>query len=131
MGRPFSVIGFTVFFTAAILFDMKTGVTATAFAAFTVALVIALFSEKARKIKFIPVALASGAVACLLLLSAEMMIYRPALEYDGKNCDIKAVLTSECEERYGNYYYEAKALTVNGEESGLKFRFTFSKTIES
>lgn len=131
MGRPFSVIGFTVFFTAAILFDMKTGVTAAAFAAFTVALVIALFSEKARKIKFIPVAFASGAVACLLLLSAEMLIYRPALEYDGKNCDIKAVLTSECEERYGNYYYEAKALTVNGEESGLKFRFTFSKPIEA
>lgn len=131
MARPFSVIGFTVFFTAAILFDMKTGVTASVFGAFTVALVIALFSEKARSIKIIPVVAASGALACLLLLGAEKLIYQPAVEYDGKNCDIKAVLTSECEERYGNYYCEAKALTVNGEESGMKFRFTFSKPIEA
>lgn len=131
MARPFSVIGFTVFFTVAVLFDMKTGVTVAAFAAFTVALVIALFSEKLRNGRIIPVIAASGAVACLLLITSEFLLYLPSLEYDGEKCEVKAVLTSECEERYGNYYYEAKALEINGEESGLKFRFTFSKPIEA
>ena len=48
MKRPFAVIGFTVFLTIAFLFDKETGVTAAAFAAFTVALVVALFSKKLR-----------------------------------------------------------------------------------
>ena len=131
MARPFSIIGFTLFFVIAILFDMKTGVTVAALAVFTVALVIALFSDKARNGKIIPAIAASGVIACVLLLSAEYFYYQPALEYNGKNCDVKAVITSECEERYGNYYYEAKALTINGEESGIKFRFTFSQPAEA
>lgn len=131
MPRPFAVIGFTVFFTIAVLYDTKTGVTAAVLAAFTVALVIALFSEKERNAKIIPAIAASGAIACVLLLTAEMFVYQPALSYDGIECEIKAVLTSECEERYGNYYYEAECITVDGEENGLKLRFTFSAPIEA
>ncbi len=131
MPRPFAVIGFTVFFTIAILYDVNTGVTAAVLAAFTVALVIALFSEKARNAKIIPAIAASGAIACVLLLTAEMYVYQPALSYDGKDCKIKAVLTSECEERYGNYYYEAECITVDGKENDLKLRFTFSAPIEA
>lgn len=131
MPRPFAVIGFTVFFTIAVLYDMKTGVTAAVLAAFTVALVVALFSEKARNAKIIPAIAASGVIACVLLLAAEMLVYQPALSYNGKSCEIKAVLTSECEERYGNYYCEAKALNIDGEETGLKIRFTFSAPIEA
>ena len=48
MKRPFAVIGFTVFLTIAFLFDKETGVTAAVLAAFTVALVVALFSKKLR-----------------------------------------------------------------------------------
>ena len=52
MKRPFAVIGFTMFFTIAFLFDKETGVTAAALAVFAVALVVALFSKKIKESKF-------------------------------------------------------------------------------
>ena len=131
MPRPFAVIGFTVFITIALLYDMKTGVTAAVLAAYTVALVVTLFIDRTRKSKLLPCISAAGAIACALLLCAEMFTYQPALSYDGSICEIKAVITDECEENYGNYYYEAKAVAVDGEETDLKLRFVFSSAPEA
>lgn len=131
MPRPFAVIGFTVFITAAMLYDMKTGVTVAVLAAFTVALVVTLFAKNTKSKKMLTCIFAVGAITCALLLGEEMFTYAPAVAFDGKECDTKAVLTSECEEKYGNYYYEAKALSLNGEESGMKIKLVFSSAPEA
>ncbi len=126
MPRPFAVIGFTVFFTLALLYNTQTGVTAAALAAYAAALVVTLFIGKARKQRVLPCAFASGAVACVLLLCNINFMYLPAISYSGKICDMTAVLISEPELEYGNYYYTAKATEIDGEKVDLKLRLTFS-----
>lgn len=126
MPRPFAVIGFTVFFTIALLYNTETGVTAAALAAYAVALVVALFAERARRERVLPCAFASGALACVLLLANTCFSYLPAAAYSGKTCEITAVLTSEAELEYGNYYYTARTTHIDGEEADLKLRLTFS-----
>lgn len=126
MPRPFAVIGFTVFFTTALLYNTETGVTAAAMAAYAVALVVALFIGEARKQRVLPCAFASGALACALLLANINFSYLPAAAYDGKTCEMTAVLTSEPELEYGNCYYTARATQIDGESVDLKLRLTFS-----
>lgn len=126
MPRPFAVIGFTVFFTIALLYNMETGVTAAVCAAYAVALVVALFIGEARKQRVLPCAFASGALACVLLLANISFSYLPAAAYDGKTCEMTAVLTSEAELEYGNFYYTARATQIDGESVDLKLRLTFS-----
>ena len=132
MVRPFAVIGFTVFFTTAILFKFETGVTVTAFAVFTVALVVSLFIKSVRKHGFLPCFFSSGAIACVFLLCAVNFTYLPALAYDGMmNCAVKAELTSQPETEYGNYYYEAHAVSINGKDADVKIRLVFSTPPEA
>lgn len=126
MKRPFAVIGFTVFFTIALLIDTETGVTAAALIAYAAALVIALLIRRVREQRVFPCAFASGAVACALLLATVNFLYLPAASLNGKTCDMTAVLTSEPEIEYGNYYYTAKASSIDGEAVDLKLRLTFS-----
>ncbi len=132
MSRPYTVIGFTLFFVTALLFRFEIGVTVTALAVFTVALVVCLFIRNVRKNGLLPTVFASGAVACILLICETMFIYNPALEFDGKNnCEIKAELIGLPEIRYGNYYCTAKAFSVNGEEADVKIRLVFSSPPEA
>ena len=108
MIRPFAVIGFTAFFTIAILFNYETGVTVFALAAYTAALVVSIFIKNIRKRRTFPCAFAAGALACALLLCSDLFVYQPAMAYSGKTCAVSAVLTDNPELRYGNYYYKAK-----------------------
>ncbi len=126
MPRPFAVIGFTVFFTISLLYNTETGVTAAALAAYAVALVVALFAKSERRARVLPCAFASGALACILLIANTSFLYHPATAYAGKTCDITAVLTSEAELEYGNFYYTARATQIDGEAVNLKLRLTFS-----
>ncbi len=126
MPRPFAVIGFTVFFTIAMLYKFKTGVTIAALAVFTVALVLALLIKNIRQNRVVPCSLASAVFACVLLLSSVIFSYTPAVSYNGKTCDISAVLISEPEYEYGNCYYLARASQIDNENVDLKLRLTFS-----
>lgn len=132
MKRPFAVIGLTIFFVTAFLFEFETGVTVTAFAVFTVALVVSLLFRAIRKHRFLPTFFASGAIACALLFGSINFLYLPVLNYDGRmNCDVKAELISLPEYNYGNCYYEARAVSVNGEETDFKVRLVFSTPPEA
>ena len=131
MIRPFAVIGFTAFFTIAVLFNYETGVTVFALAAYTAALVVSTLIKNIRKRRTFPCAFAAGALACALLLCSDLFVYQPAMAYSGKTCAVSAVLTDNPELRYGNYYYKAKTLTVDGEKTDLKLRLSFSTPLES
>ncbi len=126
MPRPFAVIGFTVFFTIALLYKFKTGVTVAALAVFTAALVLALLIKSVRKSRVIPCSLASAVMACVLLLASIEFSYLPAVSYNGKTCDVYAVLISEPEYEYGNCYYIARATKIDSEDVDIKLRLTFS-----
>lgn len=131
MARPFAVIGFTVFLVISLLFDCDTGVTVAAFVAFTAALVVTLFIGRVRERGVLPCIFLSAAVACALLLCTEQLVYLPTLAYSGKTCEMSALLTDSPQTEYGNYYYEAKAVSIDGEPSDFKLRFVFSEPIEA
>ncbi len=126
MSRPFAAIGFTVFFTIALLFKFSSGVTVAALIVFSVALVVALLNKSLRNGRVVPVSAASAVLACLILLMNIDFLYTPAISYKGKTCDISAVLTSEPEFEYGNCYYIAEITQIDSEDVDLKIRLVFS-----
>ena len=126
MPRPFAVIGFTVFFTIAILFNSDIGVTAGFIVVFAVALIVSLIIPSSRKQRVIPCALASAFLACILLVSENIICYQPAVDYAGKTCKISARLTDYPEFKYGNYYYDAETVEINGTDEEHKLRLVFS-----
>lgn len=126
MPRPFAVIGFTVFFTIALLYNSDAGAITGALVAFAIALVISLFITEARSGKVLPCALASGFLACVILLAELNFYYIPAVNYSGKTCNVSAVLKDYPEYLYGNYYYDAEACEIDGEKTELKLRLVFS-----
>ncbi len=126
MKRPFAVIGFTVFFTGAFLFDKETGVTAAALAVFAVALVVALFSKKIREAQIMPLCAASGAVTCVLLIVTNTFVLAPAVAYAGGEHHLKAQITDEVSIQYGKYYFDATSVTVDGESVKTDLRLVFS-----
>lgn len=126
MKRPFAVIGFTVFFTIAFLFDKETGVTAAALAVFAVALVVALFSKKIRESKFMLLCPASGAVACVMLIVVNTFVFIPAAVYAGGEYRLKAQIKDEVSVKYGKYYFDATSVEIDGEEVKADLRLVFS-----
>lgn len=131
MARPFAVAGFTVFFTIVLLFGCETGVTKAVLICSTVALVIALFLEKLRRIKQIPVTLVSISLSCLLLVVSTNFLYLPLVSYDGQTHYMKARLTGDVEEEYGNYYYNAESFEIGGEEVEADVRLVFNFPLEA
>ncbi len=125
MNRPFAVAGFTVFFIIGLFFDAETEATQAAFICFAVALVIALFVAKLRRIRQLPVALASGALAMAMLISATNYIYLPLAGYDGKTLHLKATLTDNGEYEYGRYYFTAESVEIGGETVEADVRLVF------
>lgn len=126
MPRPFAVTGFTVLFVISLLFNSDAGAITAILCVFAVALVISVFITEARKNRVLPCAFASGVIACILLLAELNFYYLPAVDYAGKTCRASVMLTDYHEFNYGNYYYDAKALTINGEKADLKMRLVFS-----
>ena len=126
MSRPFAVIGFTVFFTIALLFKFDIGVTVAALAVFTVALIVGLFFNSFRKNSIFVCSVLSVIISCILLLGTNYFLYLPAVSYSGKTCNIVAELVSEPEYEYGNCYFTAKIKEIDGQTVDLKSRLVFS-----
>ena len=131
MSRPFAVIGFTVFLIAGLLYNKETGVTAVAFAVYAAALVVTLFIRKIREQRYLTCAFASGAVICALLLSSTVFLFQPVTALSGSVHGIKAVITSDPQLSYGNYYFTANATEIDGEKADVKLRLTFSSPPEA
>lgn len=129
--RPFALIGFTVFFTLSILYELQTGATVAAFAVFSAALVVTLLIRKIRKAKVFTVAAVSGLLSCVLLICSNCFVYQPIASLAGRTCDLTAVITSEAEMNYGNYYYDAKVTEIDGRTADFGIRLTFSTPPEA
>ncbi len=130
MKRPFAVIGFTVFLTVAILFDKKIGVTVGALIAFAVALVIGLLIKSAREGRVVPLCMASGVVACAVILATNLLYVRPFVSFANGVYPLKAQITSEVTPQYGKFYCTAKTVSINGAEVSEDIRLVFSTAPE-
>ncbi len=126
MSRPFAVIGFTVFFTIALLFKFDIGVTVAALAVFSVALISGFLIKSLRNNGTFICSVLSVVLSCLLLLGTNEFLYVPAVSYNGKTCNIIAELISEPEYEYGNCYYTARIKEIDYDEVDLKARLVFS-----
>lgn len=131
MPRPFALIGFTVFFTLSILYELQTGATVAALAVFSAALVVTLLIKKIRKAKVFTVAAVSGLLSCVLLICSNIFIYQPVASFAGRTCELNAVITSEAEMNYGNYYYDARVTEIDGQKADFGIRLTFSTPPEA
>ncbi len=132
MKRPFAVIGFTLFFTIAILFKLEIGVAIVLFFVFIAALIMSLLFKNIRKNGLLPTVFSSGAIACVLLICSNYFVYLPVLSFDGrKNCAIKAEITDLPKIEYGNYYYNTRVISVDGEKTDMKVRLSFSTPPEA
>ena len=127
MPRSFAVAGFTAFFTVAVLSSSETGVMIYALIAYIIALVVALLIKELRNGKVFPFSMACGAMSCVLLICFNVFVYEPVIAYDGKTAQITARLTSSPQERYGNTYYQAQTVTVNGVETDINLRLSFNR----
>lgn len=126
MPRPFAVIGFTVFFTIAVLFNSDIGAAVGVLVTYAVALIVSLVFKESREQRVLPCAFASGMLACILLITEISFYYQPSVEYGGKTCHTVVQLTDYPEFSYGNYYYDAKTVEIGGEKVEHKLRLVFS-----
>ncbi len=95
---------------------------------FAVALVIALFSKKIRETGILPLCTASGAIACVLLIATNTFFLEPTVSYAGGEYRLKAQVTDEVSVRYGNYYFDATSVEIDGEKVKTDLRLVFSSS---
>ena len=130
MSRPFAVIGFTALGTLALLFFLPEWAAYPVLAAAALGLTLCLLLRKPGSDPTLPAAFASATLACALLLTQLALSYYPALEHIGENLDIDARVVSNAEAKYGRYYYQLQALTINGEAKHLKLRLSSPYAID-
>ena len=130
MKRPFAVIGITVFAVLAVLGGAGDAAVLTGLVLFTSALLISVVVKSIRRQSVFPVAFASAAVACLILICTNELVYYPALKLADTQADARILITGEPEIRYGNCYYDATATEIDGEKAKVKIRLVFSSSPE-
>jgi len=120
MSRPFAVIGFSMLFSLIMLFFLPEWFIYPALGVFALGLVIALVLRRKTAIT----AMASGLLAALALLAQLNVVYYPALEHVGENVQVRAVVISNPEGRFGRYVYQLRAMSIDGQPVNLRLRFT-------
>ncbi len=126
MPRPFALIGLTVFFVLAVLYNAPSLTVLIVFLSAVTALLLSVVIRNIRRQPAIPVALAGAAVACLMLILVNEFYYYPQLKLAGSTHDAKIVVTDFPEYNYGKYYYKAKAVETDGEKCNIGLRLMFN-----
>ena len=130
MPRPYAVIGLTLFAVSAVLYNASGTAVIVALAIFAALFALSLIVRTLREGRVFPVALASAAIACVILTVNNEFFFFPQLKTAGETHDITAVITSDVKCEYGNYYYEGRLLSSDGEKRSAKVRFAFSSMPE-
>ncbi len=131
MPRPFAVIGITVFLVLMVLSGVSSKLVLIAGAVFTAALLACLMLKRLRGQTVFPVAFASAAVACILLLCVNEFYYYPLLKIAGNTYHADVLITDECEKKYGNCYYKGRVVSADGEKIRANVTLCFSSGLEA
>lgn len=127
MARPFTVIGFTMFFTLALVFELGQKAAVVILSAAAAAFVFSLFFESVRRDFVIPTACIAAAVAVLLSFAASSVPVEASERFCESAHTVKASVVSLEERRGERYYTQIKTSEIDGEEYKLNIRLS-SKT---
>ncbi|MBQ6381203.1 MAG: ComEC/Rec2 family competence protein [Clostridia bacterium] len=114
MGRPFAIIGLSMF---ASLFFIGTLGILFAYILFGIAacvLAVMLCIKKLRAYKAVLLAAAAVMVACVLHSGAYYLSYKPCLQYMDKTVSVRAKVKDFPEYQYDTYYVEAEVEEIGG-----------------
>ncbi|MCR5151199.1 MAG: ComEC/Rec2 family competence protein [Clostridiales bacterium] len=131
MPRPFTVIGLTVFFACALLYDKSSKVIVICLAVFTIALAVCFFMKKLRNNRVLQAALISCCVSCILLFGYNTFYYEPVVSLCSHECEISAVISEKYEEKHGSHYYIIKVNSVNNEKADFNARLKLNKPLDA
>ncbi len=127
MARPFTVIGFTIFFTLTLIFELGQKAAVVILSAAAAAFVFSLFFESVRRDFVIPTACIAAAVAVLLSCAASSVHVEASERFCESAHTVKASVVSLEERRGERYYTQIKTSEIDGEEYKLNIRLS-SKT---
>lgn len=130
MGRPFAIIGFTMF--ATLFFIGFIGYTAALVIApiCIVLLVLFLGFKKLRQNRAMILAFVSSLLAAALFIISYNVNYLPVMKYSDKELNFTGTLSDYPDFKYERYYYEIKVQTVNGRKvKPFNLRVSFDEPI--
>ena len=124
MARPFAVVGFSMLLTLAALFFLPEWAVFAALILCAAGFAAALLLRKQNGSSAWPAALGASMLACVLLLIQLGTVYYPTIAQTGDALDIRAQITGNAEHRYGRYYYTARTISINGEDTRARLRLS-------
>ena len=124
MARPFTVIGFTMFFTLALVFELGQKAAVVILSAAAVAFIFSLFFKSVRRDFVIPTACIAAVVAVLLSFAAALVPDEASESFNDGVYTVKASVVSLEEQSGERYYTELKTSEIDGEEYKLNIRLS-------
>lgn len=119
MARPFTVIGFTMFFTLALVFELGQKAAVVILSAAAAAFIFSLFFKSVRRDFVIPTACITAAVAVLLSFAAALVPNEASENFNDSVHTVKASVVSLEEQSGERYYTELKTSEIDGEKYKL------------
>lgn len=124
MARPFTVIGFTMFFTLALVFELGQKAAVVILSAAAAAFIFSLFFKSVRRDFVIPTACITAVVAVLLSFAAALVPDEASQRFNDGVHTVKASVVSLEEQSGERYYTELKTSEIDGEEYKLNIRLS-------
>ena len=124
MARPFTVIGFTMFFTLALVFELGQKAAVVILSAAAAAFIFSLFFKSVRRDFVIPTACITAVVAVLLSFAAALVPNEASENFNDSVHAVKASVISLEEQSGERYYTELKTSEIDGEEYKLNIRLS-------
>ena len=116
MARPFTVIGFTMFFTLVLVFELGQKAAVVILSAAAAAFIFSLFFKSVRRDFVIPTACITAAVAVLLSFAAALVPNEASENFNDGVHTVKASVVSLEEQSGERYYTELKTSEIDGEK---------------
>ena len=116
MARPFTVIGFTMFFTLALVFELGQKAAVVILSAAAAAFIFSLFFKSVRRDFVIPTACIAAVIAVLLSFAAALVPDEASQRFNDGVHTVKASVVSLEEQSGERYYTELKTSEIDGEK---------------
>ena len=131
MARPFTVIGFTLFFALTLIFEAGQKAAIVLISAAVAAFVFSIFFKSARRDFVVPVAAVTVIIAVLLSFSAGLVPAEASELYaDGVHC-VRASVVSLEEQKYGRFYTQIKTSEIDGEPYEINLRLSSKESLDA
>ncbi len=126
MGRPFAVIGFTMFISLFMFGILESEFALASLLICCFLLPVCFAVPCVRKSKVFPLALSVIILSASSYLICYHLSYLPAVEYSGKRIRVDARITALPSYNYGKYYYEIEAEKLDGEKTDKNIKLRLS-----